>query len=135
MDITDYLFGFGGNSSEMKKLLLERGASLGLMETITEKHLMHNIFLQFLVEYGAVAALSFIVSYVTIIVVSFSALRKEKDKERKRIVLLSAVLLVFFFVHSLAESSIFFIGGAEQILFILSFAVIYSYYRKKRSEE
>lgn len=135
MDITDYLFGFGGNSSEMRRLLLERGASLSSLEIVTEKHLMHNIFIQFLVEYGAVAALSFLVSYVAIIVVSFSAMRKEEDKERKRIVLLSAVLLVFFFVHSLAESSIFFIGGSEQILFILSFAVIYSYYREKGSKE
>ena len=132
MDITDYLIGFGGNSSEMERLLIERGMSESLASYLKEKHLMHSIYLQFLVEYGFVAFISFSVCYIYLLFASFSVIRREENGEKREVVITSSVLLAFYFVHSFAESSIFFIGGAEQILFIFSFAVIYSYIRDRK---
>ena len=40
--------------------------------------------------------------------------------------------ICFFLIHSIAESSIYFIGGAEQLLFIFSIAVLYAVTVAKR---
>lgn len=127
MDLENYIFGFGGNSAEMTSLLEERGMSKSLAGYLGKDHLMHNIFLQFLVEYGVFSALSFAFGYIYTFVLSIKILIRKKNL--KIVLLPSSVLLLFFFVHTLAESSIYFIGGAEQILFIVSMSVVYSVYR------
>ena len=128
MEIEEYIFGFGGNSARMTEVLIERGMSKSLSEYLGKDHLMHNIFIQFLVEYGIFSALSFAFGFIYTFVVSIKLIKKKR--RLRSILVLSSTVLLFFFVHTMAESSIYFIGGAEQILFILSMAVIYSIYRE-----
>ena len=133
MEAEEYLFGFGGNSAEMAEALEERGMSRTLAEYLGEKHLMHNIYIQFIVEYGVVSAVSFTFGVIFLFISSFGTMRQER--ESVFCVLPSSVLMIFFLIHATAESSIYFIGGSEQILFILSSAVVYSFYRERRMEK
>ena len=133
MEAEEYLFGFGGNSEEMTLALEERGMSRTLAEYLGEKHLMHNIYIQFIVEYGVVSAVSFTFGVIFLFISSFGTMRQER--ESVCCVLPSSVLMIFFLIHATAESSIYFIGGSEQILFILSSAVVYSFYRERRMEK
>lgn len=133
MEAEEYLFGFGGNSAGMTAVLEERGMETRLAEYLGEKHLMHSIYIQFLVEYGIVSALAFTFGTVFLFFSSFHAMRREK--EDVAVILPSAVLIAFFLVHSIAESSVYFIGGSEQILFILSCSVVYSFYREGRKRK
>lgn len=132
MEAEDYLFGFGGNSERMTQVLEERGMTKALAVYLGEKHLMHSIYIQFLVEYGIVSAVSFTLASFFLFISSFVTMRR--DRSSLSTVLPSAVLIAFFLVHASAESSIYFIGGSEQILFILSSAVVYSHYRERSSE-
>ena len=132
MEAEDYLFGFGGNSSEMTELLEERGMDERLAEYLGEDHLMHNIYIQFLVEYGIVSAGAFIFLSVFLFVKGLAVMRRRASA--RPLLITSLTLLLFFLVHSLAESSIYFIGGTEQFLFIFSSAVIYSLYRKEEGK-
>ena len=129
MEAEDYLFGFGGNSSEMTRILEERGMDERLAEYLGEDHLMHNIYIQFLVEYGIVSAGAFIFLSLFLFVKALQTMRRRASS--RSLLIPSLTLLLFFLVHSLAESSIYFIGGTEQFLFIFSSAVIYSLYRKE----
>lgn len=131
MEAEEYLFGFGGNSASMASSLEERGMSAALASYLGEKHLMHSIYIQFIVEYGVVSAAAFTFGAVFLFISSFGTMRREKESVSS--VLPSAVLMIFFLVHASAESSIYFIGGSEQILFILSSAVVYSFYRERRN--
>ena len=133
MEAEEYLFGFGGNSAEMAEALEERGMSRTLAEYLGEKHLMHNIYIQFIVEYGVVSAVFFTFGVIFLFISSFGTMRQER--ESVCCVLPSSVLMIFFLIHATAESSIYFIGGSEQILFILSSAVVYSFYRERRMEK
>ena len=133
MEAEEYLFGFGGNSAEMAEALEERGMSRTLAEYLGEKHLMHNIYIQFIVEYGVVSAVAFTFGVIFLFISSFGTMRQER--ESVCCVLPSSVLMIFFLIHATAESSIYFIGGSEQILFILSSAVVYSFYRERRMEK
>ena len=132
MEAEDYLFGFGGNSSGMTALLEERGMDARLAEYLGEDHLMHNIYIQFLVEYGIVSAGAFIFLSVFLFVKGLAVMRRRASA--RPLLITSLTLLLFFLVHSLAESSIYFIGGTEQFLFIFSSAVIYSLYRKEEGK-
>ena len=132
MEAEDYLFGFGGNSSEMTALLEERGMDERLAEYLGEDHLMHNIYIQFLVEYGIVSAGAFIFLSVFLFVKGLAVMRRRASA--RPLLITSLTLLLFFLVHSLAESSIYFIGGTEQFLFIFSSAVIYSLCRKEEGK-
>ncbi len=129
MEAEDYLFGFGGNSSEMTELLEERGMDARLAEYLGEDHLMHNIYIQFLVEYGIVSAGAFIFLSLYLFVKALQTMRRRASS--RSLLIPSLTLLLFFLVHSLAESSIYFIGGTEQFLYIFSSAVIYSLCRKE----
>ncbi len=131
MEAEEYLFGFGGNSASMASSLEERGMSAALASYLGEKHLMHSIYIQFIVEYGVVSAAAFTFGAVFLFISSFGTMRRERESVSS--VLPSAVLMIFFLVHASAESSIYFIGGSEQILFILSSAVVYSFYRERRN--
>ena len=133
MEAEEYLFGFGGNSEGMTLALEERGMSRTLAEYLGEKHLMHNIYIQFIVEYGVVSAAAFTFGVIFLFISSFGTMRQER--ESVCCVLPSSVLMIFFLIHATAESSIYFIGGSEQILFILSSAVVYSFYRERRMEK
>lgn len=133
MEAEEYLFGFGGNSEGMTLALEERGMSRTLAEYLGEKHLMHNIYIQFIVEYGVVSAVAFTFGVIFLFISSFGTMRQER--ESVCCVLPSSVLMIFFLIHATAESSIYFIGGSEQILFILSSAVVYSFYRERRMEK
>lgn len=133
MEAQEYLFGFGGNSEAMKTALEARGIPASIGEYLWEKHLMHNIYLQFLVEYGIVSAAAFICGSFYLFSRALAIMRRHRSS--RFLLIPSAVLLLFFFVHSLAESSIYFIGGEEQFLFILSASVIYSYYRREEKEK
>ncbi len=130
MEAEEYLFGFGGNSASMTALLEERGMKSSLAVYLGEKHLMHNIYIQFLVEYGIVSAVAFTFGSIFLFVSSFSSMKEER-KERG-LILSSSSLVLFFLVHSLAESSVYFIGGSEQVLFILSLSSLYLPYRERR---
>ena len=132
MEAEDYLFGFGGNSREMTQILEERGMDERLAEYLGEDHLMHNIYIQFLVEYGIVSAGAFIFLSVFLFVKGLAVMRRRASA--RPLLITSLTLLLFFLVHSLAESSIYFIGGTEQFLFIFSSAVIYSLYRKEEGK-
>ncbi len=131
MEAEEYLFGFGGNSASMASSLEGRGMSAALASYLGEKHLMHSIYIQFIVEYGVVSAAAFTFGAVFLFISSFGTMRRERESVSS--VLPSAVLMIFFLVHASAESSIYFIGGSEQILFILSSAVVYSFYRERRN--
>lgn len=127
MNFEDFILGFGGNSEKMRLALLGRGASESIVDYASNKHLMHNIFIQFLVEYGFVALFSFISIYIFLFA-SFFKIKNVKEEDKK-LLLFCFSILVFFLVHELAESSIFFIGTMEQLFFVLSSAIIYSYRR------
>ncbi len=133
MEAEDYLFGFGGNSSGMASLLEERGMDERLARYLGEDHLMHNIYIQFLVEYGIVSAGAFIFLSVCLFGRGLSVMRRSVSS--RFLLRASLTLLLFFLVHSLAESSICFIGGTEQFLFILSSSVIYSLVRCEEEHE
>lgn len=132
MEAEEYLFGFGGNSASMAALLEERGMKSSLAVYLGEKHLMHNIYIQFLVEYGIVSALAFTFGSIFLFVSSFSSMKEKRGDTG--LLLSSSSLILFFLVHSLAESAVYFIGGSEQVLFILSLSVVYSSYRERRME-
>ena len=89
----------------------------------------HNIYIQFLVEYGIVSAGAFIFLSLFLFMKALQTMRRRASS--RSLLIPSLTLLLFFLVHSLAESSIYFIGGTEQFLFIFSSAVIYSLYRKE----
>lgn len=127
MNFEDFILGFGGNSEKMRLALLERGASESIVNYASNKHLMHNIFIQFLVEYGFVALFSFLSIYIFLFA-SFFKIKNVKEEDKK-LLLFCFSILVFFLIHELAESSIFFIGTMEQLFFVLSSAIIYSYRR------
>lgn len=127
MNAEDFILGFGGNSEKMRLSLLKRGASESVVDYASNKHLMHNIFIQFLVEYGFVALFSF-VSIFIFLLISFFKIKNVKEED-KRLLLFCFSILVFFLIHEVAESSIFFIGTMEQLFFVLSSAIIYSYRR------
>lgn len=127
MNFEDFILGFGGNSEKMRLALLERGASESVVDYTSNKHLMHNIFIQFLVEYGFVALFSFLSIYIFLFA-SFFKIKNVKEEDKK-LLLFCFSILVFFLIHELAESSIFFIGTMEQLFFVLSSAIIYSYRR------
>lgn len=127
MNFEDFVLGFGGNSEKMRLALLERGARESVVDYASNKHLMHNIFIQFLVEYGFVALFAFVSIYLSLFV-SFFKIKNAKEEDKK-LLLFCFSILVFFLIHELAESSIFFIGTMEQLFFVLSSAIIYSYRR------
>ena len=104
-----------------------------LAEYLGEDHLMHNIYIQFLVEYGIVSAGAFIFLSVFLFVKGLAVMRRRASA--RPLLITSLTLLLFFLVHSLAESSIYFIGGTEQFLFIFSSAVIYSFLRREEESK
>lgn len=131
MDVEEYIFGFSGNSKKMVEKLEANEASSVTLVNQGERHLAHNMYLGVFFEYGIIAALSFIVGWLWIMGRGLGYMKGEK-KWALREVFASLSILSFFIIHSLAESSIYFIGGAEQLLFIMSISAIYSITVAKR---
>lgn len=125
METKEYIFGFSGNTDMMINKLKRAGASNVTVVNQGERHLAHNMFLGMLFEYGGVVALSFTFGWFWIMMKGIMYMGGKK-KWALREVFASFVILSFFIVHSFAESSIYFIGGAEQLVFILSIAAIYA---------
>ena len=131
MGLKEYLLGFSGNDKDLMEKLVENGASSVTLSMQGEKHLAHNMFLGIFFEYGVFAAITFIFGWIWTMKKGIGYLSKKK-KWGSREVFASLSLLSFFLIHSIAESSIYFIGGAEQLLFICSIAVLYSVTVAKR---
>ena len=131
MGINEYLLGFSGNDKDLMEKLVENGASSVTLSMQGEKHLAHNMFLGIFFEYGVFAAITFIFGWIWTMKKGIGYLSKKK-KWGSREVFASLSLLSFFLIHSIAESSIYFIGGAEQLLFIFSIAVLYAVTVAKR---
>lgn len=131
MGLKEYLLGFSGNDKELMEKLVENGASSVTLSMQGEKHLAHNMFLGIFFEYGVFAAVTFIFGWIWTMKKGIGYLSKKK-KWGSREVFASLSLLSFFLIHSIAESSIYFIGGAEQLLFIFSIAVLYAVTVAKR---
>ena len=131
MGLKEYLLGFSGNDKELMEKLVENGASSVTLSMQGEKHLAHNMFLGIFFEYGVFAAITFIFGWIWTMKKGIGYLSKKK-KWGSREVFASLSLLSFFLIHSIAESSIYFIGGAEQLLFICSIAVLYAVTVAKR---
>ena len=123
MGLKEYLLGFSGNDKDLMEKLVENGASSVTLSMQGEKHLAHNMFLGIFFEYGVFAAITFIFGWIWTMKKGIGYLSKKK-KWGSREVFASLSLLSFFLIHSIAESSIYFIGGAEQLLFIFSIAVL-----------
>ena len=131
MGLKEYLLGFSGNDKDLMEKLVESGASSVTLSMQGEKHLAHNMFLGIFFEYGVFAAITFIFGWIWTMKKGIGYLSKKK-KWGSREVFASLSLLSFFLIHSIAESSIYFIGGAEQLLFIFSIAVLYAVTVAKR---
>lgn len=131
MGLKEHLMGFSGNDEKMMEKLVENGASSVTLSMQGERHLAHNMFLGVFFEYGVFAAATFIFGWIWIMKKGIGYLSKKK-KWGLREVFASLSLLSFFLIHSIAESSIYFIGGAEQLLFIFSIAVLYAVTVAKR---
>ena len=131
MGLKEYLLGFSGNDKDLMEKLVENGASSVTLSMQGEKHLAHNMFLGIFFEYGVFAAITFIFGWIWTMKKGIGYLSKKK-KWGSREVFASLSLLSFFLIHSIAESSIYFIGGAEQLLFICSIAVLYAVTVAKR---
>ena len=131
MGLKEHLMGFSGNDEKMMEKLVENGASSVTLSMQGERHLAHNMFLGIFFEYGVFAAATFIFGWIWIMKKGIGYLSKKK-KWGLREVFASLSLLSFFLIHSIAESSIYFIGGAEQLLFIFSIAVLYAVTVAKR---
>ena len=131
MGLKEYLLGFSGNDKDLMEKLVENGASSVTLSKKEEKHLAHNMFLGIFFEYGVFAAITFIFGWIWTMKKGIGYLSKKK-KWGSREVFASLSLLSFFLIHSIAESSIYFIGGAEQLLFIFSIAVLYAVTVAKR---
>ena len=131
MGLKEYLLGFSGNDKDLMEKLVENGASSVTLSMQGEKHLAHNMFLGIFFEYGVFAAITFIFGWIWTMKKGIGYLSKKK-KWGSREVFASLSLLSFFLIHSIAESSIYFIGGAEQLLFIFSIAVLYAVTVAKR---
>ena len=131
MGLKEYLLGFSGNDKDLMEKLVENGASSVTLSMQGEKHLAHNMFLGIFFEYRVFAAVTFIFGWIWTMKKGIGYLSKKK-KWGSREVFASLSLLSFFLIHSIAESSIYFIGGAEQLLFIFSIAVLYAVTVAKR---
>ena len=131
MGLKEYLLGFSGNDKDLMEKLVENGASSVTLSMQGEKHLAHNMFLGIFFEYRVFAAITFIFGWIWTMKKGIGYLSKKK-KWGSREVFASLSLLSFFLIHSIAESSIYFIGGAEQLLFIFSIAVLYAVTVAKR---
>ena len=131
MGLKEHLLGFSGNDKDLMEKLVENGASSVTLSMQGEKHLAHNMFLGIFFEYGVFAAITFIFGWIWTMKKGIGYLSKKK-KWGSREVFASLSLLSFFLIHSIAESSIYFIGGAEQLLFIFSIAVLYAVTVAKR---
>ena len=134
MRLEEYVLGFSGNSKKMMNTLQENEASNVTLVNQGGKHLAHNMYLGLFFEYGIVASLAFIIGWLWIMGKGFGYLNKGK-KWATREVFAFLSLLSFFIIHSIAESSIYFIGGAEQLIFILSFSSIYAVTTAKRRSQ
>ena len=131
MELKEYVMGFSGNNGKMQEALKENNASPVTLINQGERNLAHNMFLGMLFEYGIVVALSFIYAWLWSMKKGIVYLMNDK-RWALREVFASLSLLSFFFIHSLSESSIYFIGGAEQLLFLSSLAMIYGVTTVKR---
>ena len=131
MGVKEHVLGFSGNGEKMRENLSASGASHTTLVNQGEKHLAHNMYLGIFFEYGIFAAASFIVGWFWIMGKGIRYINLKK-KWGVREVFASLSLLSFFIVHSMAESSIYFIGGAEQLLFVFSIAAIYAVTVAKR---
>ena len=131
MELKEYVMGFSGNNGKMQEALKENNASSVTLFNQGERNLAHNMFLGMLFEYGIVVALSFIYAWLWSMKKGIVYLMNDK-RWALREVFASLSLLSFFFIHSLSESSIYFIGGAEQLLFLSSLAMIYGVTTVKR---
>ena len=131
MGVKEHVLGFSGNGEKMREDLSASGASHTTLVNQGEKHLAHNMYLGIFFEYGIFAAASFIVGWFWIMGKGIRYINLKK-KWGVREVFASLSLLSFFIVHSMAESSIYFIGGAEQLLFVFSIAAIYAVTVAKR---
>ncbi|MGN1164470.1 MAG: O-antigen ligase family protein [Candidatus Ornithospirochaeta sp.] len=123
MGLKEYVLGFSGNTENMIRMLEESGAS-GVAVSQSRKHLAHNMYFGMLFEYGIIPAVSFIVFWLWSMARGFRRLSKKK-KWAMREVFSALTVLSFFLVHEIGESSVYFIGGAEQLVFIVSLSVLY----------
>ena len=124
MGLKEYVLGYSGNTEKMMAMLKESGAA-GVSVSQSEKHLAHNMYFGMLFEYGLIPALSFIVFWIWSMVRGFKRLATKK-RWAMREVFSALVFLAFFLIHEIGESSVYFIGGAEQLIFVISLSVIYS---------
>ena len=123
MGLKEYVLGFSGNTDRMLSAFKEAGIS-GVAYTQGEKHLAHNIYLTLLFEYGIIPFLAFVSILFWALYKSFSFLSSGRRRGRRE-VFSSLTLIFFLMIHGIAESSILFIGGAEQLVFIVSLSLVY----------
>ena len=123
--------GFGGNTA----LIGESFSQFNNESTLyfAKAHLLHNIYIQILVEYGFVALVSFLAAVLFILLKIFvEYIRKEHIQKA---IAFAFSMVALFLVHGCAESSILYIGGQEQFCFTFFLAVLYAelYARKGRN--
>ena len=123
MGLKEYVLGFSGNTENMIRMLKENGAS-GVAISQSEKHLAHNMYFGMLFEYGIIPAVSFMVFWISSMARGLGSLAS-KRKWGAREVFSALSILAFFLIHEIGESSVYFIGGAEQLMFIISLSVLY----------
>lgn len=123
------ILGFGGNTESMYRAFYEIGGDYPA--GFTKNHLMHNIYIQVAVEYGIIAFFAF---FISIAAIAFKALRKYISCGNYAIASMLSILS-FALVHGIAESSILYIGGPEQIIFVFSASACYALIRDEKSSQ
>ena len=120
------LFGFGGNTQAMYDSFFSIGGKS--IAHYAGNHLLHNIYLQVLCEYGLVSFIGFAIGIITTVLFGIRKLLVSKNKEYVAIF----TILIFTLIHDLAESSILYIGGPEQITFMFMLSALYADYRENK---
>lgn len=126
MGTREFLFGFGGNTERMTAVIEESGASSPTVE-FASWHFLHNIYVQIFVDYGIIALASFILLTSYLFIKGLIGLYAAKKNSRESYLLPPALALIAFLTaQNMMESLSLFIGGSEQMVFVTSFAIIYS---------
>ena len=127
----EFFFGFGGNTERMMEVCEEAGASKHTLSFVSW-HFLHNIYVQIYVDYGIFALVSFVLGSIYLFFRGFvGVLSSEKNTIERRLLPVALSLASFLTAQNMMESLSLYIGGAEQMVFVTSLALLYVLTNKK----
>lgn len=127
----EFFFGFGGNTDRMMAVAEESGASKHTLSFLSW-HFLHNIYVQIFVDYGIFSLLTFVLLTTYLFLKGlYGVLHAEKGSIESILLPASLSMISFLTAQNMMESLTLYIGGAEQMVFVTSFALIFALGKKK----